>query len=69
MIAISLLDFLLFSCLHVRLRNALLSITKYMSSTGLEDFGLLFERCLIDLAPKNRNTKTWNHQNIKALNR
>ena len=34
MIAISSLDFLLLSCLHVRLRNALLDITKYMSSTA-----------------------------------
>ena len=35
MIAISSLDFLLLSCLHVPLRNALLKITKYMSSTGI----------------------------------
>ena len=34
-IAISSLDFLLLSCLHVPLRNALLKITKYMSSTGM----------------------------------
>ena len=71
-IAISSLDFLFLSCLHVRLRNALLNITKYISSTGisgiLEDFGLFFEMCLIDLAAKNRNTKTWIHQN-KALDR
>ena len=42
MIAISSLDFLLLSCLHVPLRNALLKITKYMSSTGIiRNFGRL----------------------------
>ena len=42
MIAISSLDFLLLSCLNVRLRNALLNITKYMSSTGtIRNFGRL----------------------------
>ena len=42
MIAISSLDFVLLSCLHVPLRNALLKITKYMSSTGIiRNFGRL----------------------------
>ena len=35
MIAIASLESLLLSCLHVRLQNALLNITKYMSSTGI----------------------------------
>ena len=40
--AISSLDFLLLSCLLVRSRNALLRITKYMSSTGkIRNFGWL----------------------------
>ena len=35
-------DFLLLSCLHVRSRNALHNITKYMSSTGIiRNFGRL----------------------------
>ena len=42
MIAILSLDFLLLSCLLVRLWNALLNITKYMSSTGIiRNFGRL----------------------------
>ena len=45
MIAISSLplkDFLLLSCLHVRLRKALLNMTKYMSFTGIiRNFGRL----------------------------
>ena len=42
MIAISSLDFLLLSCLYVRLRNALLKIMKHMSSTGIiRNFGRL----------------------------
>ena len=67
MIAISSLDFLFLSCSHVRLRNALLNITKYSSSTGIirnfGNYGLFFETCLIDLTAKRRNTKIRNHQN------
>ena len=49
MIAISSPGFLLLSCLHVRLRNALLDITKYMSLTGIiRNFGRLgyFLKCI-----------------------
>ena len=51
-IAISSLDFLLLSFLHLRLRNALLNITKYMSSTGIiRDFGRLWEIVHTHLQP------------------
>ena len=73
MIATSSLDFLLLSCLLVRLRNALLDIAKYITkyitkySTGIirnfGNYGLFFETCFIDLTAKRRNTKIRNHQN------